>query len=154
MRSSRRTAGWRITEGLGAALAHLGALAQLALPGLAPCLTRSLAAPGLALGERTSPHPLPEEPQRLGRHRGSPAPLSGSKRAWGLECWLLGSGLTIMSITPSAREATVPGEHVLLQGLPQGACWDEHPEPHPSLCLELFPPPSTSCLARVVSSSQ
>lgn len=75
MRSSRRTAGWRITEGPGAALARLGALAQLALPGLAPRLTRSLAAPGLVLGERLSLCPLPEEPQRLGGHRGSPAPL-------------------------------------------------------------------------------
>lgn len=42
------------------------------------------AAPGLAPGEGTSPCPLPEEPQRLGGHHGSLAPLSCSKTCLGV----------------------------------------------------------------------
>ena len=56
-------------------------MAQTALAGLAPCLTRSPAVPpplqvprdpAAVLGKGTSPSPLPEEPQRLGGHEGSP----------------------------------------------------------------------------------
>lgn len=55
--------------------------AQMALAGLAPCLTRSLAVPpplrvprdpAAVLGQGASPSPLPEELQRLGAHEGSP----------------------------------------------------------------------------------
>lgn len=88
MHSSRRTAGWRITEGPGQRWGCPGTAGSPragTMPySLSGCSLSAPAAPGLALGEGTSPRPLPEEPQQPGGHGGSLAPLPGSNTCLGV----------------------------------------------------------------------